>query len=298
MTIADTGYICRYCRQPSDPTGAACTSCGAPIDVAEVVSRSGWQKQPPIKDMARLQFGQSHVQIEGQQVPTADFTLAAGESVYFGHHNLLWLDPSTRIQAMSMAGGWKRMLAGLPIIMTQAIGPGHVALSDDHAGEIIALPLAQGQQMWVREHRFLAASGNLTYGFAPTNIWIQTGSGNDTETSYPLGYLGDIFSAQNGPALVLLHAPGNTFVRDLAAGETILMQPSALLYRDVSVQMHLHIEYPRGGGVFSFFSSSYSHRHVWLRLIGPGRVAMQSVFEREESSEQITGLSPATQKVW
>lgn len=298
MSVAETAYICRYCRQPSDPSGHSCASCGAPIDVAAVVSRSGWQKQPPIADMARLQFGQSHVQIEGQQVPTADFSLAANESIYFGHHSLLWLDPSTRLQAMSMAGGWKRMLAGLPIIMTQASGPGHVALSDDHAGELIALPLAPGQQIWVREHRFLAASGNMTYGFTPTGIWITTGSGNDAKTSYPLGYFGDIFSAQSGPALVLLHAPGNTFVRDLAAGESILLQPSALLYRDVSVQMHLHIEYPRGTGIFSFFSSSYSNRHVWLRLIGPGRVAMQSVFEREEESEQITNLSPATQQRW
>ena len=298
MTEASSVYICRYCRQPSDPSGVACPLCGAPINVAAVVSKSGWQKQPPIKDMARLQFGQSHVQIEGQQVPTADFSLAAGESIYFGHHTLLWLDPTTRLQAMSMAGGWKRMLAGLPIIMTQAIGPGHVALSDDHAGEIIALPLSQGQQIWVREHRFLAASGNLTYGFTANNVWIQTGSGNDQKTIYPLGYLGDVFSAQSGQSLVLLHAPGNTFVRDLAPGETILVQPTALLYRDVTVQAHLHIEYPRGSGGFSFFSSRYSYRHVWLRLIGPGRVAMQSVFEREEESEMITGISPATQQRW
>jgi uncharacterized protein (AIM24 family) len=297
MTIADTGYVCRYCRQPSDPSGTSCPKCGAPIDVTAVVSKSGWMKQPPIKDMARIQFGQSHVQIEGHQVPTADFSLAAGDSIYFGHHTMLWLDPATRLQAMSMAGGWKRLIAGLPVIMTQATGPGHIALSDDHAGEIVALPLNVGQQIWVREHRFLAASGNLTYGFEANNIWITTGTGNDAKTLYPLGYIGDRFSAQNNAALLLLHAPGNTFVRDLAAGESILIQPTALLYRDLSVQAHLHIEYPRTQGLFSLFNR-FSYRHVWLRLIGPGRVAMQSVFEREEESEQITGISPATEQRW
>jgi hypothetical protein len=63
------------------------------------------------------------------------------------------------------------------------------------------------------------------------------------------------------------------------------------------VQAHLHIEYPRTQGFFSMFNR-FSYRHVWLRLTGPGRVAMQSVFEREEESEQITGISPATEQRW
>ena len=43
--------------------------------------------------MARLQFGQSHCQIEGTTVPVADFTLAQQDMVYFSHHVLLWTDP-------------------------------------------------------------------------------------------------------------------------------------------------------------------------------------------------------------
>ena len=54
-------YICRYCRQPSDPGSPTCPMCGAPVDIRSVVSDSGWVEQPPIRDMARLQFGQSHV---------------------------------------------------------------------------------------------------------------------------------------------------------------------------------------------------------------------------------------------
>jgi uncharacterized protein (AIM24 family) len=289
-------YICRYCRQQSDPTAQSCPRCGAPVDVRAAVSTSGWQRQPPIKDMARIQFGQSHLQVEGSGVPVADFTLSPSEWIFFSHHVLLWTDPHTRLSNMGLSGGWKRMMAGLPLLMVQAQGPGHIALSDNHAGDIVALPLQYGQRIWVREHRFLAATGNINYTWQSTQVWFETGSGDEREMHYPLGAYGDVFAAQAAPGLLLLHSPGNTFIRDLAPNETLLIQPSALLYRDESVRMHLHLEYPRSQG--GFFLSSYSYRNIWLRLVGPGRVAVHSVFERPEASEMIRRHSYATQLRW
>lgn len=291
------GYtVCRYCRMAHPPAGPSCPSCGAALDVRQVVSRSGWIEQPPIKDMARIQFGQSRVQIEGSYVPVADFGLVGDEWIYFSHHVLLWSDASVRLSNSSLAGGWNRMMAGLPLVMLEARGPGHVALSDDAAGEVIALPLMPGQQIWSREHRFLTATGNVHYTWQQTGIWYNTGTGNDRETHYPLGQFGDLFMARQTPGLLLLHSPGNTFLRDLAPGETILIQPSSLLYRDVSVSMHLHLEYPQGGQRFAW-RSSFSQRTLWLRLIGPGRVAIASVFS-QTGSEVITGNSQATVRRW
>jgi uncharacterized protein (AIM24 family) len=295
--VTAPAYVCKFCRQASDASVPSCPSCGAPLDVHGLVTRSGWQQQPAIKDMARIQFGQSHLQIEGTQVPVADFNLAGNEWIYFSHHVLLWADPSTNLTNSSLAGAWNRTLAGMPLVMVEARGPGHVALSDDHAGDLVALPLAPGQQIWAREHRFLAATGNIAYQAENTNVWFVTGSGNERETHYPLGMYGDRFTAQESPGLLLLHSPGNTFLRDLAPGESILVQPSALLYRDLSVTMHLHLEYPQAHGMFSF-RSTYSMRNVWLRLIGPGRIAVQSIFERPENSEYITGSSGATLQNW
>lgn len=289
-------YTCRYCRQPSDATAASCPRCGAPVDVRAAVSTSGWTRQPPIPDMARIQFGQSHLQIEGSGVPVADFTLAAPDWIYFSHHTLLWTDPGVRMESMGLSGGWKRMMAGLPLFMLTGRGPGHIALSDNHAGDVVALPLAPGQAIWVREHRFLAATGTVTYDWRQTGVWYVTGTGDDRETHYPLGQFGDIFRAPNAPGLALLHSPGNTFLRDLAPNQTLLVQPSALLYRDLTVQMHLHLEYPRSQGIS--FWNSYSYRNVWLRLIGPGRVAVHSVFERPEGSQMITRHSQATTWRW
>jgi len=295
MTSPGT-YICRYCRQASDPTQTSCVRCGAPVDVKASVSDSGWQKQPPIKDMARIQFGQSYCQIEGFQVPAAEFTLAQGDSIYFSHHNLLWCDVSAQLSNMSLAGGWSRVMAGLPLIMVEGRGPGHIALSDNHAGDIVTLPLQNGQQIWVREHRFLVATGQIKYSWERSGVWFVTGTGDERETHYPMGMFGDVFTAPAQPGLLLLHSPGNTFVRDLAPNETLLIQPSALLYRDMSVRMHLHLEYPHSRGMN--FLRSFNYRSVWLRLIGPGRVAVQSVYQRPEKSERITSHSFATSRSW
>src|SRR5690349_16421760 len=290
-------YVCRYCRQPSDPSQPTCPLCGAPVDIRESVSDSGWIEQPPIKDMARLQFGQSHCQIAGTTVPAAEFNLAQGDMVYFSHHVLLWADPGTRMQNMSLRGGWKRMMAGMPLIMIEAHGPGHIALSDNHAGEVIALPLQHGQSMWVKEHRFLTATGNIRYDWGSNDVWYVTGDSDEQEYHYPMGQYGDIFTAAERPGLLLLHAPGNAFIRDLQQGESLLVQPSSLIYRDLSVRVHLHLEYPRNMG-FSFWRNNWDYRNILVRLVGPGRVAVNSIFERPEGIEAIRNHSYATRRRW
>ena len=278
---------------PSDPSGTACVNCGAPIDVTAAVSDSGWQEQPPVRDMARIQCGSSTCQIEGTYVPVVDFKLGGTGFVYFSHHNLLWSEPTVRLDTMPMAGGWNRSLAGMPLVMMQASGQGHIALSEDHPGEVVAIPLQPGWGVQVREHRFLAATDGVEYTWQKAGVWFTTGQGNETQTHYPVGMFMDLFTATNGPGLLLLHSPGNTFVRDLREGESICMQPTSLLYKDRTVAMSLHLEYPNTGGGM-YWGSSYQLRQVWLRLRGPGRVAMQSVFTPPEGGEPITGYPAST----
>jgi uncharacterized protein (AIM24 family) len=286
-------YTCPYCRQPSDASQPACPLCGAPVDIREEISDSGWIEQPAIRDMARIQFGQSHVQITGTRVPTAEFSLAPQDMIYFSHHVMLWNDPQIRLDSFRMKGGWSRQLAGMPLIMMSAFGPGHIALSDDHAGEVIAVPLQHGQSMWVREHRFLGATGNVGYDWDTNHVWYTTGTGDDKEWHYPMGQYGDIFTASGGHGLLLLHSPGNTFIRDLRHGQSLLVQPSSLLYKDPSVRMHLHLEYPRNQGL-AFWNNRFDYRNLWVRLTGPGRVAVQSVYAPPEECELITDTSFGT----
>jgi uncharacterized protein (AIM24 family) len=222
------------------------------------------------------------------------------------------------------------MFAGLPLIMMQAQGPGHIAFSRDAPGEMIALPLQPGQEVDVREHLFMLATSTVAYDWFSTNIWYTTQSGDDKETHYPAGMFMDRFSAPQAPGLLILHAAGNVFVRDLAPGQTILVKPTALIFKDPSVQMQLHFEHPAGGfglgglnpgglgglnlgnvnlgginlgglnlGGFNLGSPAWGNRYYWLRLWGPGRVAVQSVFDRMEGeSRYLTNCSPVTEQRW
>jgi len=198
-------------------------------------------------------------------VPVADLQLDAADGVYFAHHVLLWKDPGVRIAALPLAGGWKRLLAGLPLIMTEERGPGHIAFSEDRPGEVIALPLQPGQSVAVREHVLLVATSQVAYDWFNTGVWVTTGG-------------------------------GNVFVRRLAEGETILIKASSLLFKDTSVNMWLHIERaanPTG----SWFA--YGARHLWLRLAGPGRIAIESAYGHFEDNGNTIGFhSPATEQRW
>jgi uncharacterized protein (AIM24 family) len=289
-------YTCPWCGLVSDGTSLSCKACGAAVDVRAVTTNSGWSELPGRHDMAKIQFGNSTCQIEGTYVPVADMNLAANDWVYFSHHVLLWMDTAVKVSAMSLKGAWKRMLAGMPLIMTQAVGPGRIAFSRDAPGEMIALPLQPGQAVDVREHLFMVATGGVTYDWFNSNIWFSTQEGDETETHYPMGMLLDRFHAPTYPGLLLLHAAGNVFVRNLREGETILIKPTAFLFKDPAVQMQLHIERPAG----TWRSwRSWGDRYFWVRLWGPGRVAVQSAFEHlEDNGRNIVNHSGATQHQW
>ena len=289
---------CPYCGTPVGAGAAAstCAACGAPIDVAPRASSSGWLELPAARDMARIQCGHSSVQIEGKIVPVADFALAPGEGVYFAHHELLWKEPQVTVTRRGLAGAWKRMLAGLPIHMLDAVGPGRIAFSRDAAGETLAIPLHPGAAVDVREHLFMVATQAVAYDWFSPGIWFQTGSGDERETHYPVGALMDRFTAPGAPGLLLIHAHGNAFLRRLGPGERILVKPAGLLYKDSTVTMHLHIERPAASGRSLW---TWGERYMWLALTGPGRVAVQSAYgHTHDPGKGITGSSPMTEQRW
>ena len=83
----------------------------------------------------------------------------------------------------------------------------------------------------IREHAFLAVSSSIGYSFyrikGLTNI-LHGGNGM---------YM-DRFITQGAPGLLLLHGNGNVFERTLAAGEKLIVEPGAFLFKDASVTMN------------------------------------------------------------
>src|SRR6202789_3427676 len=110
-------------------------------------------------------FGGVTYHIEGELVPALHIELSS-TPVYFEHHILLWKDPRVEIELKPMKGALRRMLAGMPVFMTAARGPGRIAFSRDGAGHVFPLPLAPGAALDVREHQFLAATDQVDYSFS------------------------------------------------------------------------------------------------------------------------------------
>lgn len=280
---------CPFCGIVVGRELLSCPGCGAPLKMHSRKTDSGWTELPPIKDMARLRIGNTTCQIEGEYVPVADFNLAAGDGVYFAHHVMLWRDPQVEVRTMPLAGAFKRMLSGMPLVMTEAIGPGHIAFSRDVPGEMIAVPLQVGQAIHAREHVFLAATQQVKFDWLGTGIQFTTGSGKDVETHYPIGSFLDHFVADKSPGLLLLHAGGNAFIRDLQAGEQMMVKPTSFLFKDPTVHMGLKLDYTGAFNSMNTFSG-YGRQYLWLHLVGPGRVAIQSAYPPMEGGHgYITG---------
>jgi len=67
--------ICQWCGgQNTNPT--QCMTCGAPLDVRDKVTASGWREAPRLRDMAQFGFDNSSVQVEGEIVPVVEINLA------------------------------------------------------------------------------------------------------------------------------------------------------------------------------------------------------------------------------
>jgi uncharacterized protein (AIM24 family) len=256
--------VCQWCQTQNEPTALACRSCGAPLDIKDLVSESGWREAPRIKDMTEIHFGASTCQVEGEVVPVAEINLGAGDSVFFEHHVLLWKDDATKMSVLPLSGGVKRALAGMPFIISLAHGPGRIAFSRDATGELVVLPLHPGMELDVREHAFLLASHHIDYTYLRIKGLRNILFGGQ-------GMFMDRFVTKGESGLLLLHGYGNVFERTLKPGEHILVEPGAFLYKDSAVTMEVEVVKLTTG----FFGGTGMNL---ARMTGPGRVGIQSMY--------------------
>jgi uncharacterized protein (AIM24 family) len=257
--------VCEWCKSQNYPNALSCWACGAPLDIKNLVSESGWREVPRIRDMTEIHFGNSTCQVEGEIVPVAEMNLAQGDAVYFEHHVLLWKEDRVPLGVMPLQGGLgKRALAGMPFVISLAYGPGRVAFSRDATGELVVMPLHPGMELDVREHAFVLASHHISYSYVRIQGLRNILFGGQ-------GAFMDRFITGNVPGLLLLHGYGNVFERILNPGDSIQIEPGAFLYKDASVQMNVEtIQLSQGllGG----------NRMNLVRMTGPGRLGIQSMY--------------------
>ncbi len=260
---------CQWCQGMNLKTALSCQFCGATLNLQDLVSESGWREAPRLKDMTEIHFSRSICQVEGEIVPVAEISLNQGDAVFFEHHVLLWKDPTVPMTVMPLQGGMKRMLAGMPFIVSVAQGPGRVAFSRDATGELVVLPLHPGMELDVREHAFLLASHNIQYSFQRIKGLRNILFGGQ-------GMFMDRFVTQNTPGLLILHGYGNVIERVLKPGESIVIEPGAFLYKDSSVQMDVQSQ-QLTTGLFGGTAMNLA------RVTGPGRVGIQSMYVHHQT---------------
>jgi uncharacterized protein (AIM24 family) len=202
--------------------------------------------------------------IEGELVPVLSVELSH-VPVYFEHHILLWKDPSVEIGAKSLSGAFKRVIAGMPVFLTEARGPGRIAFSRDGAGHVFAIHLKQGQSIEVREHQFLAATGNLDYNFTRVKGVSNMLFGGS-------GFFIDSFTCRQGEGILWLHGYGNVFEVMLGPGEQIDIEPGGWIHKDQSVRMETILQRLTAGLLGG------SGQLCWNRFTGPGCIGLQSMY--------------------
>jgi uncharacterized protein (AIM24 family) len=209
--------------------------------------------------------------LDGELVPALTIDLVPGQVIYFEHHILLWKNPGIAIGVRPMKGAMKRMIAGMQIFVTQATGPGQIAFSRDGPGHVFGIHMKPGQEIHIREHQFLAATGNIEYTYervkGVTNMLLGG-----------TGFFIDKFRCENTDGILWLHGYGNVFEKVLAPGEQMDIEPGGWLYKDPGVKMETNIQ-----SISTGFLASMNI--VANRFTGPGRIGIQSMYLHMPSGE-------------
>ena len=231
--------------------------------------------QPPVLLPTRIDEGQAPgvaYRVEGELVPVLHVRLDGSVRLYFEHHVVLWKDPGLQIGIHQMKGAFKRVIAGMPIFMTETESPGEIAFSRDDPGHLLSLHLPPGQSIEVREHQFLAATANVDYSFRRLR-------GVSNMLFGGTGFFIDRFQAVGHEGVVWLHGYGNVFEKTLDPGEQIDVEAGGWVYRDEAVAMQQTV-YGLKTGIFGG-----SGNLVFNRFTGPGRVGIQSAYVHLPTAE-------------
>jgi uncharacterized protein (AIM24 family) len=223
---------------------------------------------PPVLLPTRVDEGHGPglmYRIQGDLVPVLHIRADGSVPVYFEHHVILWKDPGMQVGMHQMKGAFKRLIAGMPVFMTELQSPGEAAFSRDDPGHVLSLHLPAGQHILVREHQFLAATANVDYTFNRVK-------GVSNMLFGGTGFFIDRFEAQGHEGIVWMHGYGNVFEKMLEPGEAIDVESGGWVYRDGSVAMQ-QVVY----GLKTGFLGG-SGQLVFNRFTGPGRVAIQSAY--------------------
>ncbi len=205
--------------------------------------------------------------IHGTVMQTLDIEMEAGEAVFTESGGMAWMKGDFEMKTSTRGGllaGIGRKLAGESLFMTTYTcrsGPGFITFTPEAMGKVLPFQLEAGQTLICQKDSFMVAT---------TSVGLEMHFRKRLGTGL-FGGEGFILQKITGPGLVFLEVAGEVREYELAAGETIKVDPGHLALYEPSVKYDL-------ATVKGVTNVLFGGEGLFLAtLTGPGKVWLQSM---------------------
>jgi uncharacterized protein (TIGR00266 family) len=206
-------------------------------------------------------------QIHGTFLQSVDVQLNRGESVYTESGGMAWMQGDIEMETNTKGGliaGLGRKLAGESLFMTTYTCRGEqglVTFTPEAPGKVLDFQLADGQSLICQKDAFMVAESSTDLKM---HFRKKLGAGL-------FGGEGFILQKVTGPGTVFFEIPGEAREYNLAAGQTLQVDPGHIALFEPTVDYDISMV----RGITNVF---FSGEGLFLaRLKGPGKVWLQSL---------------------
>ncbi len=206
-------------------------------------------------------------EIHGTVMQSLDVHLGRGESVYTESGGMAWMKGNVAMETNTKGGlmkGLGRKLAGESLFMTTYISKdddGLVVFTPEAPGKVIPVELAPGQSLICQKDAFMCADSSVKMSM---HLHKKLGAGF-------FGGEGFILQKVTGPGVAFFEIPGEVREYELAAGESMRIDPGHIAMFEESVRYDIQ----RIKGLKNIF---FSGEGLFLAtLTGPGKIWLQTM---------------------
>lgn len=207
--------------------------------------------------------------IHGDDLQIVEVELDPGEAARGEVGTMMYMDSDIEMQTSTGGGvfkGLKRMFTGESFFISSFLNNGNrkqkVGFAASYPGKVLPIELGEeGGSFLCQKDAFLCAASGIEIEVALTK---RFGSGF-------FGGEGFILQRLMGDGLAFLHSGGTSIERQLAAGETLIVDTGCLVGLSESVDYDIQF-------VGGFTNALFGGEGIFLvELTGPGKVYLQSL---------------------
>ncbi len=206
-------------------------------------------------------------EINGTFLQTVDIHLTQGESVFTESGGMAWMKGNIEMKTGTKGGlmaGLGRKLAGESLFMTTYTcrsSEGLVVFTPEAPGQVLHFQLEAGQKLICQKDAFMCAQDSVKLEM---HFRKKLGAGF-------FGGEGFILQKVTGPGAVFLEIPGEVREYNLAAGETMQVDPGHIALFEPTVKYDIT-------SVKGLKNVLFSGEGLFLaKMTGPGRIWLQSL---------------------